>query len=167
MKLNPEMKPALEQCQAVAQDKEWCALLVGPYGNGKTHLAVAALNQWRADHFDAGYFWKVPDFLSWIREHAFGDDGIPIDRLLRGYMLGWALLVLDDFGAENATDWAGEQLYRVLDARYDLKLPTIITTNQPLNRIDGRIASRFREGLVVCKGVDVRAKRRIQGSSPA
>ena len=44
----------------------------------------------------------------------------------------------------------------MLDARYDMQLPTIITTNQPPDRIDERIRSRFAEGLVVFSGKDQR-----------
>lgn len=149
------MKKALESCRAVADGKRWSALLWGEYGTGKTHLAIAALNQWVQTH-DTGYFWKVPDFLQWVREAAYGrDEGV--DAVLEAYRYGSFLLVLDDMGTENRTDWATEQLYRVLDSRYDLKVPTIITTNQPPMTIDPRIFSRYREGLVVCEGDDVRA----------
>lgn len=150
------MKQALERCQAVSEERAWCAFLAGGYGTGKTHLAIAALMQWYSMRFN-GMFWKVPDFLDWLRQQAYS-EGYGVEYLTRGYREGYALLVLDDLGTENATDWANEQLYRVLDARYDLKLPTIITTNQEMNRIDGRLTSRYRSGLVVCKGKDIRAE---------
>jgi DNA replication protein DnaC len=67
-------------------------------------------------------------------------------------------VVFDDLGAENQTDWAAEQLYRVLDARYDAHLPTIITSNAAQSRLDGRLLSRYAEGLVVCRGEDVRRR---------
>lgn len=156
LRRNPEMRPAHDRCVAVAEGREWCALLSGGYGNGKSHLAIAAM---RAYGWDRSYFWKVPDFLAWLRERAFGDgpEKTPIDALLRSYREADFLLVLDDLGAENATDWAAEQLYRVLDSRYDAKLPTVITSNVAPDKIDARIRSRFRAGLVVCKGRDVRA----------
>ena len=155
-KLNPSMRPALKQCQAVASGEAWCALLAGGYGNGKTHLAIAAMQAFGQNR---SFFWKVPDFLEWVRERAYGDDKIPVDTLLRSYRDEHFLLVLDDLGAENATDWASEQVYRVLDSRYDLSLPTIITTNQSPDRIDPRIRSRFRAGLIACRGADIRAAR--------
>ena len=159
LKLNPEMKAAYDQCRGIVTGEEWCAILAGNFGNGKTHLGIATINAFGRDQ---GYFWKIPDFMEWLKERAFGhgeDSGYGLDTLLRGYRTGQFLLVFDDLGAENQTDWASEQLYRVLDARYDLRLPTIITTNQPLSRIDGRIASRLREGLIVCKGKDIRARK--------
>jgi len=156
--LNPGMKAAVERCKAVAAGKAWCALLAGEFGTGKTHLAIAAFLE-RKEQGTAGYFWKVPVFLDWLRYHTFDEEGMGFQAAIRIYERAEGLVVFDDLGAENPTDWAHEQLYRVLDSRYDLRLPTIITTNQPLDRIDGRIRSRFREGLVVCAGRDVRTRK--------
>lgn len=155
---NPKMLPAYDQARAVAEGRAWCAVLAGDPGNGKTHLAVAAMHRYGLLR---SMFWKVPDYLDWLKRMAFGDDArISIDTLTRAYMTQDILLVLDDLGTENRTGWAEEQLYRVLDARYDNELPTIITTNQPRDRIDGRLLSRYSEGLVVCKGDDVRRRTR-------
>lgn len=155
MGLNPQMETALKRCRAVASGQAWCAFLPGDFGTGKTHLAIAALNEWMAAG-KGGFFWKVPDFLDWLRHEGFDEGGIGLEAAVRTYGECRALICLDDLGTENPTDWAHEQLHRVLDSRYDLRLPTIITTNQPLERIDGRIRSRFREGLVICRGRDVR-----------
>lgn len=149
---NPGMKPAVERCQAVAEGRAWSAFLAGQPGNGKTHLAIAAMH---AFGMDRSYFWKVPDYLDWLRRKAF-DEGFTLEYLTLAYRERPFLLVLDDLGAENQTDWAHEQLYRVLDSRYDLKLPTILTSNQPESRIDARLRSRYAEGLIVCRGKDVR-----------
>ena len=149
---NPGMKPAYERCLAVAEGREWCALLAGPYGTGKTHLAEAAI-------IATGYrgmFWKVPDFLRWIRAQVF-DHGWPEDRIVGPYRDAPGLVVFDDLGTQKDSEWATEQLYLVLDSRCDQRLPTIITTNSPTEKLDGRIFSRYQTGLVVCKGRDVRA----------
>lgn len=153
--INPQTKAALKLCRSVAAGRSWCALLAGDVGTGKTHLAIAALNAWAAEH-GTGYFWKVPAFLQWVRNMAF-DEGQGVAEVTDGYRNGQALVVFDDLGTENQTDWAAEQLYLVLDSRYDLRLPTILTTNRDLNRLDARIVSRFREGLAICEGRDVRA----------
>lgn len=153
--LNPAMRPAYEQCRRVARGEAWCALLMGGYGNGKSHLAIAALIE--RHNLMAGFFWKTPDWLSWVKRRAF-DDNEPIDAVLASYQSGDALIVFDDLGAENQTDWASEQLYRVLDARYESRLPTILTTNIKPELLDGRIVDRFRSGLVPCGGESVRGK---------
>ena len=156
LSLNPGMREAFAQCERVARREDWSAFLCGSYGTGKTHLAIAALSLW--DNFSTGRFWKVPDFLRWIKRRAY-DEQEPIDSVLDPYRTRNTLIVFDDLGAENQTDWAGEQLYSVLDSRYDSRLPTIITSNVSPQKLDGRIVSRFRSGLVVCSGVDIRARR--------
>lgn len=55
------------------------------------------------------------------------------------------LLVLDDFGAERATDWACEQLFQIVNTRYSHERPTVITSNlAPTHKhYDKRLQSRF------------------------
>ena len=148
----PEMNLALAQCRKVARGEARCALLQGSFGNGKTHLAIAALREWGS--LETGYFWKVPDWLAMVKRRSF-DEGEPLGNVLNPARAN-TLIVFDDLGAENQTDWAAEQLFRVLDARYDSRAPTIITSNKPLGQLDPRIVSRYRAGLVVCAGEDRR-----------
>jgi DNA replication protein DnaC len=39
------------------------------------------------------------------------------------------LVVLDDLGREKSSDWTGELVYALVNARYESQLPTIVTTN--------------------------------------
>lgn len=63
------------------------------------------------------------------------------------------LLILDDFGIERNTEYALEQLYNVINARYLKEKPTIITTNINFSDLEkeqsdimlGRIYSRIIE----------------------
>lgn len=164
LKRAPKMEAANDRCFDVARGAEWCAFLWGRVpGNGKTHLAIAALNRHAARRSESppgGVFWKVPDFLAFLRELLATDIregwGPKVEKVITGYQSANFLLVLDDLGVENQTDWANEQLYRVLDGRYENRAPTIITSNAPLDSLDPRIRSRFREGWVVCEGKDLR-----------
>ena len=61
------------------------------------------------------------------------------------------LLVLDDLGTQNATPWAKEKLFQILNHRYVNQLPTVITTNLTLMDIEDRIRSRLRDPEVVSR----------------
>ena len=41
------------------------------------------------------------------------------------------LLIMDDFGTQNATAWAQEKLFQILNYRYINRLPLVVTTNLP------------------------------------
>jgi len=158
----PAMREAYERCLAVAEGRAWCAFLWSAVpGNGKTHLAIAALDRWYALNAGGGIFWKVPDFLAFLRETMsesiarFENERL-VEEIIKGYAGQRFLLVLDDLGVHKATERADEWLYRILDGRYEAGLPTIITSNAPVDDIDARIWSRYREGKVVCEGSDQR-----------
>jgi DNA replication protein DnaC len=60
-----------------------------------------------------------------------------------------SLLVLDDFGTQNATAWAQEKLFQIINYRYINKLPLVVTTNLSLDEIDARIRSRVTDPQLV------------------
>lgn len=150
LKKNPGAADAIQLCQWVAAGKAWCALLIGTYGTGKTHLAIATLNAMGRGHFE-----KVPDLLDSIRKRAF-DEEAGMEAALKRWRTMTSLLVLDDLGTEKQTEWVDETLYRILDARYESRLPTILTSNTSWERLDGRIKSRFGEGVAIIEGKDIR-----------
>jgi DNA replication protein DnaC len=53
------------------------------------------------------------------------------------------LLILDDLGTENATAWAREKLYQIVNHRYNERYATVFTSNQEPDQIDGRVFSRM------------------------
>jgi DNA replication protein DnaC len=99
-------------------------VLAGDVGTGKTHLAAAVVVNAKLSGRSA-LFWSVPSLLAALR--SFGADG-KYKRTLSA-ACRCDVLVLDDLGVENVTDWAGEQLYIIVNERYANSRQTIITTN--------------------------------------
>lgn len=53
------------------------------------------------------------------------------------------LVILDDLGAERVTDWASEQIFRILNARYNNEVPTIITSNFDLQSLYTQLGGSY------------------------
>lgn len=155
LSLNPTMKAAMVRCIDVAEGRAWCALLAGKVGTGKSHLGAAALNA--SVHPKPGMFWTWTDLVLWMRQQAFDERGPqrPEVEVVGYYQCTPALLVIDDVGAEKATEWTGQTLYAIVNARYEAQLPTILTTNFVAS-LDERIMSRMFEGAYAGTGQDVR-----------
>lgn len=64
------------------------------------------------------------------------------------------LLVLDDFGAERATDFVLEELERIVDWRYRTMKPTAVATNLDSERISKKYGQRaISRWSASCEGV--------------
>jgi DNA replication protein DnaC len=121
-------------------------LLEGGYGCGKTHLAAAIAN-YSVNHGIPTLFITVPDLLDSLR-FAYADPETTFEQRFEE-IRNAKLLIMDDFGTQNATGWAQEKLFQIINYRYTNKLPTVITTNLMLDEIEGRIRSRLQdEGYV-------------------
>ena len=140
------LNTARNATQYYSQHLDGWLLLLGTYGVGKTHLAAAIAN------FAVGLgvptlFLTVPDLLDWLR-YAYGSQESNFETRFEE-IRNINLLVLDDLGTQNATPWAEEKLYQIFNYRYVNRLPTVITTNQVLDEIEGRIQSRLRDPELV------------------
>jgi DNA replication protein DnaC len=98
---------------------------MGPVGTGKTSLAMlvskAALKAGRSVAI-----FSLPRLLNEIRDthRAERSHGELLDRLT-----AVDLLHIDDVGAERTTDWVLEELYSIVNARYEDRRSMVITTN--------------------------------------
>jgi DNA replication protein DnaC len=99
--------------------------LVGDVGTGKTTLAmIVSAAAMEAGHTVAIY--SLPRLLNLIRDEI-GTENSLLDLLDR--LSGVDLLHIDDLGAQHTTPWRLEQLYSIVDARYQAGRPIVATTN--------------------------------------
>ncbi|HEV7665063.1 MAG TPA: ATP-binding protein, partial [Chloroflexota bacterium] len=74
-----------------------------------------------------------PDLLDELRATYAPDSNVTYDRSFDA-IRNAAVLILDDYGAHSSTPWAEEKLFQLLNHRFNGRLPTVITTNQQLDR---------------------------------
>ena len=138
----PGVREALEVAQRYAEDPNGWLVLGGGYGVGKTHLAAAIAHE-RLAAGQSVFFSIVPDLLDHLRAAFAPSSEMPYDELFDKVREA-GVLVLDDLGAENATAWATEKLFQIINYRYNYRMPTVVTTNNRLlSHMDERIRSRL------------------------
>jgi DNA replication protein DnaC len=118
----------------------------GP-GTGKTTLAMLiSATALREGHSVAIY--SLPRLLGLLRE-TFNDESEASLSTLLDRLAAVELLHVDDVGAEQSTPWVLEQLYTIVNTRYEDGRAIIFTTNlEPLElreQIGDRTVSRLIE----------------------
>jgi DNA replication protein DnaC len=98
--------------------------LMGPVGTGKTTLAML-VSKSALEARRSVAIYSLPDLLRKIRRTF--DDGSHDDLFAR--LTRVDLLQIDDVGAERTTDWVLEELYSIVNARYEEQRSMVITTN--------------------------------------
>jgi DNA replication protein DnaC len=122
-------------------------LLMGPSGVGKTHLAVAALKELiRRGH--GGLFCDYRELLKEIQA-SYNAASESTEMGILEPIRTAEILILDDLGASKPSDWVRDIVSIVLNARYNEKRTTIITTNYVDNPSSEGEAARLPNGKLV------------------
>jgi DNA replication protein DnaC len=125
----------LEQARVVVQGftrdfpagTEHGLLLMGSCGVGKTHLAVAAVQEiMRRGH--TCLFYDYRELLKEI-QNSYNPENQATELGVLEPVLKAEVLLLDDLGASKPSLWAMETLGHILNARYNDKRITLATTN--------------------------------------
>ncbi len=101
----------------------------GPVGTGKTSLAILVAKAAK----DAGRSYAVfpvPRLLAEIKR-TFDRDASDSYMGFFRRLCTVDLLVLDDLGAEKQTEWVLEQLYSIVNERWQDRRSIVVTTNIP------------------------------------
>src|SRR6201997_2820039 len=102
-------------------------LLMGPSGVGKTHLGVASLKELiRRGH--GGLFCDYRELLKEIQA-SYNPASESTEMSVLEPVRNAEILVLDDLGASKPSAWVLDIIGLVLNARYNERRVTILTTN--------------------------------------
>ena len=132
---------AYEAAKVFASNPQNWLVFLGPTGCGKTHL-VCAIANYRLSLAQPVFYIRAADLLDHLRSTFSPSSQTPYDELFE-QVSNAALLILDDLNTENATAWAKQKLDQLLDHRFNIELPTVITTNVPLERLEESLRSRL------------------------
>lgn len=124
-----------------AQDPAGWLVLAGPSGIGKTHLA-AAIGNYRRQRMENPVFITASDLLDHLRA-TFSPTSVTTYDAVFDQVRGAPLLILNYLDTMNATPWAREKMYQILNYRYQAQLPTVITLLKPVRDVDPNIRSRL------------------------
>lgn len=111
----------------------------GTKGSGKTMLACCLINEIIKRYAGCVKFVNILDFLEMTKKGFSGDD-VEVSAIRNA-----GLLVVDDIGVQMSREWIDTVLYSLVNERYVNRLPTIYTSNIPVEklRMDDRIIDRI------------------------
>lgn len=122
-------RSVLTQCRDYADNfrqrrQVGCSLILcGEIGTGKNHLATAICKQLLANRFTVLRV-KAAQFLDEFWAKGFAERDVWLQRMARV-----DLLMVDEIGRTSQAKAAQDAFFRLIDARYESMLPTLVTTN--------------------------------------
>ncbi|MEC9488764.1 MAG: ATP-binding protein [Halanaerobium sp.] len=146
-------------------------IIEGPVGSGKSFLLGCIANQLLERGVPVKYI-VYGDLLRKIRA-SYDSSDLPSEDQLLHEVQEVPVLLIDDLGTENTSEFSATILYQIIDRRYREELPLILTTNHPLNTLQERFSIMneriFQRLLEMCRYLelvgDVRSKivEKLQG----
>jgi len=134
---------AYEAAKAFGIEPRGWLILVGPTGCGKTHLACAIAN-YRLSIGQPAFYIGTADLLDHLRSAFSPSSEIAHDELFER-VKDTPLLVLDDLTTTATTPWAKGKLEQLLGYRFNAHLPTVITTDMPVEEFDDSLRGHLND----------------------
>jgi DNA replication protein DnaC len=103
--------------------------------------------------------YSLPKLLARIRQTYDSEPGGDSYLSFFERLTSVDLLHIDDLGAEKRSDWVLEQLYSLVNERYESQRSIVITTNLDHPELEEQIGSRTVSRLSeMCDEIEVRGK---------
>jgi DNA replication protein DnaC len=115
--------------------------LFGDTGTGKTTLAML-ISKAALDAGRSVAIYSLPKLLARIRQTYDAEPGGDSYLAFFERLTSVDLLHIDDLGAEKRSDWVLEQLYALINERYETERSVLITTNLPHEELEEQIGGR-------------------------
>lgn len=116
--------------------------LMGDTGTGKTTLAML-VSKAALERGHAVAIYSMPKLLARIRRTYDGAPGEDSYLTFFERLTSVDLLHLDDVGAEKRSDWVMEQLYALINERYEQRRSVVLTTNFDHDELEDQVGSRI------------------------
>lgn len=157
-KANHGVEAAVAKCQqyiAEFTQREGHGLyLTGPVGVGKSHLAVAVVNQILKQYpkyLGLARFAGVPELQMLTRKNRATNGDLFVYECIEA-----PLLLLDDLGSERPGEDSRAMVYTIIAGRYDNCAPTIITSRLDECELEERYGAGFLSRLyAMCSPVEL------------
>jgi predicted phage replisome organizer len=146
-------------------------LLVGGVGSGKTFMVSSVVNEIIDFNFERltenhVRFVSVTDLMNQLRDFISNEWNYHFSETI-STLQETDLLILDDLGAEKASDWTREKLFEIIDYRYSEGLPMLVTTNCTPDELKKKIGDRNFDRLrEMCALVPVTSKSQRITATP-
>jgi DNA replication protein DnaC len=121
--------------------------LMGDVGTGKTTLAMLVSRHALEAGRTVGVY-SLPRLLARIRRTYDAEAGEDSYLAFFDRLTSVDLLHLDDLGAEKSSDWVLEQLYAIVDERYQSQRAMVVTTNLRVDELERQIGQRTVSRLI-------------------
>ncbi|MCR4615438.1 MAG: ATP-binding protein [Clostridiales bacterium] len=142
-----KMAEILTFCKSYAEDFDTASpslLMYGATGLGKTHLSLAIASEAVKKGFGVIYG-SAQNLLIKLEKERFGRSG---EGEAEEALLGCDLLVIDDLGAEFATQFTVAAMYNIINTRLLSGLPTIISTNLSPEELEEKYTQRITSRII-------------------
>ena len=138
-------------------------MLYGEPGNGKTH-AVSCIANYLMLRGIPTICVSINKMLERIKKtySSYGKEG---EETVLKSLSNADLLIIDDLGTEQISEWSQAKIYNIIDARYRNELPIIVTTNIKVTDLEEMYHKRTYDRLmemctpVLSDGKSIRAQK--------